>query len=134
MEEICLRFPHIIEQISKVLDIKTLVKFKEADRIVCNIIDNQKKGRFFWTRVIQNVIQNNLSNCIEFKEDWKNVLKKTETEYLKKIAISLQIFFTSRLARRQDHWSPSQIALYQNDLELWVLLKFPGYNAYNVRK
>ena len=133
MEEICLRFPHIIEQINKVLDIKTLVKFKEADRIVCNIIDNQKKGRFFWTRVIQNVIQNNFSNCIEFKEDWKNVLKKTETEYLKKIAISLQIFFTSRLARRQDHWSPSQIALYQNDLELWVLLKFPGYNA-NVRK
>ena len=130
MEEICLRFPHIIEQINKVLDIKTLVKFKEADRKVCNIIDNQKKGRYFWTRVIQT----NLSNCIEFKEDWKNVLKKTETEYLKKIAISLQIFFTSRLARRQDHWSPSQIALYQNDLELWVLLKFPGYNAYNVRK
>ena len=130
MEEICLRFPHIIEQINKVLDIKTLVKFKEANRIVCYIIDNQKKGRYFWTRVIQN----SLSNCIEFKEDWINVLKKTETEYLKKIAISLQIFFTSRLARRQDHWSPSQIALYQNDLELWVLLKFPGYNAYNVRK
>ena len=130
MEEICLRFPHIIEQINKVLDIKTLVKFKEANRIACYIIHNQKKGRYFWTRVIQT----NLSNCIEFKEDWKNVLKKTETEYLKKIAISLQIFFTSRLARRQDHWSPSQIALYQNDLELWVLLKFPGYNAYKVRK
>ena len=130
MEEICLRFPHIIEKINKVLDIKTLVKFKEANRLVCYIIDNQKKGRYFWTRVIQT----NLSNCIEFKEDWKNVLKKTETEYLKKIAISLQAFFTSRLARRQDHWSPSQIALYQNDLELWVLLKFPGYNAYNVRK
>ena len=130
MEEICLRFPHIIEKINKVLDIKTLVKFKEANRLVCYIIDNQKKGRYFWTRVIQT----NLSNCIEFKEDWKNVLKKTETEYLKKIGISLQIFFTSRLARRQDHWSPSQIALYQNDLELWVLLKFPGYNAYNVRK
>ena len=129
MEEICLRFPHIIEKINKVLDIKTLVKFKEANRLVCYIIDNQKKGRYFWTRVIQT----NLSNCIEFKEDWKNVLKKTETEYLKKIGISLQIFFTSRLARRQDHWSPSQIALYQNDLELWVLLKFPGYNA-NVRK
>ena len=130
MEEICLRFPHIIEKINKVLDIKTLVKFKEANRIVCYIIHNQKKGRYFWTRVIQN----SLSNCIEFKEDWKNVLKKTETEYLKKIAISLQIFFTSRLVRRQDHWSPSQIALYQNDLELWVLLKFPGYNAYKVRK
>ena len=64
MEEISLRFPHIIEQINKVLDIKTLVKFKEANRIVCNIIDNQKQGRFFWTRVIQT----NLSNCIEFKE------------------------------------------------------------------
>ena len=130
MEEICIRFPHVIEQINKVLDFKTLVKFKEVDRIVCNIIDNQKQGRFFWTRVIQT----NLSNCIEFKEDWKNVLKKTETECLKKIAISIQIFFTSRPARRQKHWSPTQIALTQNDLELWVLLNYPGYNAYNVRK
>ena len=79
MEGICIRFPHLIEQISKVLDFKTLVKFKGIDRIMCNIIDNQKQGRFFWTRVIQT---NLLSNCTEFKEEWNYLLRKIETKYL----------------------------------------------------
>ena len=115
MEGICIRFPHLIEQINKVLDFKTLVKFKGVDRIMCNIIDNQKQGRFFWTRVIQT---NLLSNCTEFKEDWNYVLRKIETKYLKKIAINIRNFFTSRPERRQINWSPMHIASAQEDLEL----------------
>ena len=116
MEEICIRCPHIIEQINKVLDFKTLVTFKEVDRIVCNIIDNQKQGRFFWTRVIQTNLL--ISNSIEFKEDWKNVLRKTDTECLKKIAINIKKLFMSRPERRQSYWSPMHIASAQEDLEL----------------
>ena len=116
MEKICIRFPHLIEQINKVLDFKTLVNFKEVNRIVCTMIDNQKQGKFFWTRVIQTNLL--ISNCIEFEEDWKNVLRKTESEYLKKIAINVKKMFTSRPERRQSNWSPMHIASAQEDLEL----------------
>ena len=42
MEEVCIRFPHIMEQINKDLDFNSLVKLRETNRIVCNVIDNQK--------------------------------------------------------------------------------------------
>ena len=44
MEEVCIRFPHVIEQINKGLDFKTLVKFKEASRIVCSGRDGVHGG------------------------------------------------------------------------------------------
>ena len=82
MEQVCIRFPHVIKQINKELDFKTLVRYKEANRIVCDVIDNQKQGRYFWMRIIHTNLP--ISNCIEFKEDWKNVLSKTDNEYLMK--------------------------------------------------
>ena len=89
MEEVCIRFPHIMEQINKDLDFNSLVKFlRETNRIVCN----QRQGRFFWIRMIPNNLP--FLNCIEFKEDWKSVFKVTETEYFKKIAINIQKFLT----------------------------------------
>ena len=47
MEGICLRFPHLIEQINEELDNKTLVKFKDASRLVFKITTKQKGGKFF---------------------------------------------------------------------------------------
>ena len=116
MEQVCIRFPHVIEQINKELDFKTLVRFKEANRIVCDVINNQKQGRYFWTRIIHTNLP--ISNCIEFKEDWKNVFSKTENEYLKKHAINIQKFFSFSSTRRQRNWSPMHIASAQEDLEL----------------
>ena len=116
MEQVCIRFPHVIEQINKELDFKTLVRFKEANRIVCDVIDNQKQGRYFWTRIIHTNLP--ISNCIEFKEDWANVFSKIENEYLKKHAINIQKFFSFSSTRRQKNWSPMHIASAQEDLEL----------------
>ena len=87
MEEVCIRFPHIMEQINKDLDFNSLVKLREANRIVCNVIDDQRQGRFFWIRMIPTNLP--FSNCIEFKEDWKSVFKVKETEYFKKIASNI---------------------------------------------
>jgi hypothetical protein len=114
MEEICIRFPHIMEQINKDLDFDTLVKLRESNRIVCNVVDNQRQGRFFWIKRIP--INLRLVNCIEFKEDWKNVLMVTETEYSKKIAVSIQKFFGSTPARKSKNWSPMHIASARGDL------------------
>ena len=38
MEEVRNRFPHIMEQINALLDNKSLVKCKEADREMCKFI------------------------------------------------------------------------------------------------
>lgn len=117
MEVVCIRFPHIMEQINKDLDFNSLGQFlRETNRIVCNVIDNQRQGRFFWIRMIPTNLP--FLNCIEFKEDWKSVFKVTETEYFKKIAINIQKFLTSKPARRNKNWSPMHIASAQRDLEL----------------
>ena len=116
MEEVCIRFPHIMEQINEDLEFDTLVKLRESNRIVCNVIDNQIQGRFFWIRRIPTTLP--LSNCIEFKEDWKNVFTTTEMEHLKMIAIHIQTFFTSKPARRNKNWSPMHIASAQGNFEL----------------
>ena len=115
MEEICIRFPHIMEQINKDLDFDTMVKLRESNRIVCNVVDNQRQGRFFWISWIPSNLR---LSSIEFKEDWKNVFMIKETEYLKKIVIHIQNFFTSKPSRRNKNWSPMHIASAQGDLEL----------------
>ena len=56
MEEISLRFPHISEQIFEILDNKTLVQCKEADRTLNKCIDYMKAGKFPWLRIIQKYI------------------------------------------------------------------------------
>ena len=116
MEEVCIRFPHIMEQINKDLDFNTLVKLRESNRIVCDIVDNQRQGRFFWIGWIPANLR--LANCIEFKEDWKNVFMIKETEYLKKIVTSIQKFFSSTPERMNKNWSPMHIASAQEDLEV----------------
>ena len=55
---ICLRFPHLLEQINELLDNKSLTKCREVSRIMCSITENQESGRFFTKRVIQSYIKN----------------------------------------------------------------------------
>ena len=57
MEEICLRFPHISEQIFEILDDTTLVQCKEADRTLNNCINYMKAGKFPWLRIIHKYIK-----------------------------------------------------------------------------
>ena len=44
MESVCLRFPHLFEEINRIVDDKTLVNCRESSRILCETIDNQKVG------------------------------------------------------------------------------------------
>ena len=46
IENICLRFPHLMEQINELLDNKSLMKSKEVSRTMCSNIENQKSGTF----------------------------------------------------------------------------------------
>ena len=58
MEGICLRTPHILEQISELLDNKSLIKCKEVNKTMDSIIERQKSGKFVTTRVIESYIKN----------------------------------------------------------------------------
>ena len=41
MENVCVRFPHLLEQINEILGNKSLIKCKEASRTMSSIIDDQ---------------------------------------------------------------------------------------------
>ena len=100
MEEICLRFPHISEQIFEILDDKTLVQCKEADRTLNNCINYMKAGKFPWLRIIQKYIKfSDIDNNL--KDIWKTFLFEKRLDYhflgtdtkLKEFAIAAFKFF-----------------------------------------
>ena len=45
---ICLRFPHLLEQINELLDDKSLTKCKEASRIMCSITEKPRVWKIFY--------------------------------------------------------------------------------------
>ena len=72
IENICLRFPHLMEHINELLDNKSLMKCKEVSRTMCSNIENQKSGTFLTKRVIQSYNK----NTKKYTEEWKVVFKK----------------------------------------------------------
>ena len=87
MEEICLRFPHLMEQINEELDYKSLLECKEVCRITCSIIQNQR--RFLTSVLIQNHVKN------PFEKEWKMVLQKLPVERLNKFIIWVKDFYNA---------------------------------------
>ena len=119
MEDICLKFPHLFEQINKLLDNKTLVKCKEASRILYFAVENQRARKYQWIRIIQSYLH--ISN--EFKEHWRNVFAKTSAEHLEKFAKDVQKFGKIDRVRMTEHrWSPFHIAAEFSDLDFFKLL------------
>ena len=125
MEEICLRFPHISEQIFEVLNDKTLVQCKEANRTLNNCVNYMKGGKFPWLRIIQKYIKfsdvdNNLKDIWKiflFEKRLDNYFSGTDTK-LKKFAIAVFKFFDHFHTRVGVKWSPIHIAAEQGHLYL----------------
>ena len=112
MDEVCLRFPHLIEQINKHLENKTLVQFKKISRPICKITMNHKT---FWIRMIQSEM---VSDFAEFSKDWKKVFEKSPVKLLEKMAVIVQEFFKKKNKRRLKSWSPMHIVSESGNLEL----------------
>ena len=114
MEEVRNRFPHIMEQINALLDNKSLVKCKEADREMCKFIENQRSGRFLTTRMIQSYNK----NSDEFEKDWKIVCQKLPMVKLKQFEILVKQFHDAFPMRFKQKWSPMHVAADRGHLDL----------------
>ena len=127
MEGICLRTPHILEQINKELDNTSLVKCKEVSRTMDSIIECQKSGKFVTTRVIESYIK----NFKEFQKDWKNVFLKLSSEKLKELAILVKEFYKAVPSRREGNWSPMHIVAERGHLDFCkVIAKLRAIKSY----
>ena len=118
MENICLKFPHIFEQINELLNNRTLVKSKEASRTLHFVLKNQKARKYQWIRIIQSYLH--VSN--EFKEDWRIVFAKLSEEKLEMFAKYVQKFCKIDRLRMERVWSPLHIAAELSDLDFFKLL------------
>ena len=49
MDQVCKRFPHLIEKIVKKLDYLCLTKCMEASREMCDVLNN---GKVLWKQMI----------------------------------------------------------------------------------
>ena len=124
---ICLRFPHLLEQINELLDDKSLTKCKEVSRIICSITENQKSGRFFTQRVIQSYIKNSR----EYGEEWQIVLNKLRIKKLSEFEVMVKGFYNQDKSRREFQWSPLHIAAERGHIDLckWIA-KFSTIRCY----
>ena len=118
MENICLKFPHIFEQVNEILNNKTLIKCKEASRTLHSIVENQKARKYQWIRIVQSYLQ--VSK--EFKEDWRIVFAKLSEEELEIFAKCVQKFCKIDRLRMDHGWSPMHIAAGFCELDLFKLL------------
>ena len=85
MEELCQRFPSIAQKIMKDVDNKTLINFKEANKITYDFLE---KERFYWIRIIQRY------KCLigKLQDVWEKVVKKTPAEIIKELAVAVHQF------------------------------------------
>ena len=103
MEEICLRFPHLMEQINEELDDKTLIECKIVCKLMCSIIQNQK--RFLTITLIQDHVKN------PFEKDWRMVLQKLPVERLNEFITLVKDFHTAVLSSKRCPMHDTQYAV-----------------------
>ena len=118
MDEVCLRFPHICEQIHTMLDDQSLVKLEETSRILYYTVNNQKAGRFICIRIIQKSLPKGHKSL--FTEDWKIVFHKISVDILEIFTFYVEKFYKNdqRKLRSKEFWSPMHIAAESWNLEL----------------
>ena len=118
MERICLRTPHILEQINELLHDKSLVKCMGASRIMCSNIENQKCGKFVTARMIQSYVR----NPKEFEYDWKIIIKNLPMERLSEFGMLVKDFYKVSSSRFQENWAPMHIAADRGRLDFCIFI------------
>ena len=85
MDELCQRFPLMVQKILDNVDNETLINFKEAGRNNAAFMEDE---RFYWIRIIQRY------NCLigELQEVWKKVVRKTPVKIIKELAVAVYQF------------------------------------------
>ena len=79
------RFPHLGKGIFDYLDNEDIARCKETCKS-WNVFINGEQ--FYWTRVIRFYIE----NIDEFKETWKMVMEKTNSEMIKELGLAVKYF------------------------------------------
>ena len=127
IENICLTFPHLLEQINKLLDNKSLIKCKEVSRTMCSIIKNQNSGKFLTKRMIQTYIK----RSTEYTEEWKIVLKDLPTDRLNVFGMLVKDFYSAVPSRHEFQWSPMHVAAERGHMNFceWIA-KFGTVKSY----
>ena len=105
LDEMMLRFPHIVKDVFKELDKKSLTNCRNVSRACCDFIDYEK---FYWVRTIQNYV-----SMKNFLQQWQKVLRNTPIENIKKIFVIVKQFVEYDLNRMKKHCSPFYIAAAQ---------------------
>jgi ankyrin repeat protein len=118
IEDIGLRIPLILEQISEFLDNKTLANCMEVSSTFCAIIENQTSGRFLTTRKMKSYLKN--SN--EYEHDWMIVCQKLPRQKLEEFAILVKEFHDAAPMRSEQRWSPMHIAAECGHLDLCKII------------
>ena len=113
MEHMCLRIPHILEQVNELLDDKNLVNCKEASRVMNFIIDTQKSGKFISTRMIQSYVR----NPEEVAKNWRIIIQKLPNEKLSEFATLVKDFYKYFPSRFEENWEPMHIVADCGHLE-----------------
>ena len=122
------RIPHIFEQINELLDNKSLIKCREASRIMCSIIENQKSGKYVTTRMIRSYT----NNPEELAEDWRIIFKKLPLKQLKKFGILVTEFYKHAASRFEENWNPLHIAAERGNIDFCkFIVKVSATKQYN---
>ena len=98
LDEMMLRFPHIVQDVFKELDNKSLANCRNVSRACCDFIDNEK---FYWVRNIQNYV-----SMKNFLQQWQKVLRNTPIENIKDIFVTIKQFVEYDLSRKKKQFSP----------------------------
>ena len=114
----CLRTPHILEQINELLDNKSLINCKKASRIISSNIENQKRGKFLTTRLIQSYIKNPL----DFETDWKTNIQKLPMERYSEFGMMVNDFLSSFPIKISRKVAPMHITAEDGRLDFCILI------------
>ena len=109
LDEMMLRFPHIVQDIFKEVDNKSLANCRNVSRVYCDFIDE----KFYLAKKIQGCVR-----MTEFQLQWNKVLKNIPTEIGKDIFLIIEHSFQYDWYRKKLQWSPLHIAAEQRQLEL----------------
>ena len=121
MDLVISRFPHIGKNILNNLDNESLVNCKEVGRALSNFLEEEKIA---WIREIGNYT-NQFQNK-KFRESWRLVIQKTNSERIKQLATLLndslykhenQIMYGAYLCREKRLWYPLHIAVESGNLD-----------------
>lgn len=88
MEDLCLRYPHILEMILSNLDNQTLAN--------CRSVSNQfsvsiEDGKILWIRIIQKQLSSIQSKYQKVNKSWKIIIDMAPSKVIKELAIQLYL-------------------------------------------